>query len=313
MSPVEILRSLLLRGRSFALKGALVLVVACSADVGAESAAPSNAGTVSSANTGDTRVRVVAANLTSGNAQSYEEPGIRILKALAPDVALLQEFKYGSGEIRQLVDVAFGPEFVFFREPRKGGIPNGVVSRWPIVDAGVWEDSEVVDRDFAYARIDIPGPRDLWAISVHFKTGNGGARARQAKAVTSGIAKTIPAGDYVVFGGDLNTGSASETAITQLGAALVVGGPRPSDPSGNKNTNASRSKPYDHVFANGPFDALAAPVTVAGNSYPNGLVFDSRTFGNLAALAPVQKQDSGASNMQHMAVVRDFVVPAPTP
>jgi len=37
-----------------------------------------------------------------------------------------------------------------------------------IVEAGEWDDPRVGNRDFAWARIDIPGPVDLWAVSVHF-------------------------------------------------------------------------------------------------------------------------------------------------
>ena len=35
--------------------------------------------------------RIVAANISSGNHQSYQDPGIRILKGLAPDVVAIQE------------------------------------------------------------------------------------------------------------------------------------------------------------------------------------------------------------------------------
>ena len=36
---------------------------------------------------------------------------------------------------------------------------------------------------------------------------------------------------------------------------------------------------------------------------------DSRTFTPLDDLKPIQATDSAASNMQHMAVVRDFRIP----
>ena len=41
-------------------------------------------------------IRVMAANLTSGNFQSYETPGLNILKGLKPDVIAIQEFNYAS-------------------------------------------------------------------------------------------------------------------------------------------------------------------------------------------------------------------------
>jgi hypothetical protein len=48
---------------------------------------------------------------------------------------------------------------------------------------------------------------------------------------------------------------------------------------------------------------------IAGKTFPNGLVFDSRVFTPLEGLAPIQKADSAAANMQHMAIVRDFRIP----
>ncbi len=115
------------------------------------------------------RVRVVTANITSDNYQAYEAPGIRIFQGLAPDIVMIQEFNYRHGTLRDLVDTAFGPNFCFFREPQSGGIPNGVVSRYPITGHGQWQDVNVPDRDFAWTRIDVPGPVDLWAVSVHLK------------------------------------------------------------------------------------------------------------------------------------------------
>ena len=44
-------------------------------------------------------------------------------------------------------------------------------------------------------------------------------------------------------------------------------------------------------------------------AFKNGLVFDSREFPDLDAVEPAQKGDSAASNMQHMAIVRDFALP----
>jgi len=58
-------------------------------------------------------------------------------------------------------------------------------------------------------------------------------------------------------------------------------------------------------------DALETPVSIAGHgfTYAEGLVFDSRVFTPLSAVSPVQSGDSGASSMQHMAVIRDFLIP----
>lgn len=40
-----------------------------------------------------------------------------------------------------------------------------------------------------------------------------------------------------------------------------------------------------------------------------GLVVDTRIYTPLGDLAPAELADSDAANMQHMAVVRDFLVP----
>ena len=109
---------------------------------------------------GDVRVRLMSANLTSGNGQSYDPGhGTRIFQGTDPDIVMIQEFNYGSNsnaDIQSFVSTAFGPTFSYYRE---GGaqIPNGIVSRYPIVAFGEWNDSSVANRDFAWARIDIPG------------------------------------------------------------------------------------------------------------------------------------------------------------
>ncbi|NDH86605.1 hypothetical protein EBY67_06095, partial [bacterium] len=52
------------------------------------------------------------------------------------------------------------------------------------------------------------------------------------------------------------------------------------------------------------------PVKIGSLSFANGLVFDSRKFTPLSSVDPVLVGDSGATSMQHMAVVRAFAVPA---
>ncbi len=90
----------------------------------------------------DEIVRIMAANTTSGNLQSYAPgDGIRIFQALDPDIALIQEFNYGtnsSADLRGFVDLAFGPEFAYQVEGGNEQIPNGIVSRYPIIQAGEW-------------------------------------------------------------------------------------------------------------------------------------------------------------------------------
>ncbi|WP_437925307.1 lamin tail domain-containing protein [Sorangium sp. So ce291] len=261
-----------------------------------------------------TRVRLMAANLTSGTNQSYDPGhGRRIMQGVKPDIVMLQEFNHGSNstyDIRAFVDLAFGAGFSYYREAG-AQIPNGIVSRWPIVASGEWDDASVSNRDFAWARIDIPGPVDLWAISVHLLTSSAGARNTEATQLASFIDAVVPDGDYLVIGGDFNTTGRSESCITTLQneGIVVTSSPYPADASGNTNTNAGRTKPYDWVLADGDLDPFETAVTIGGSSFANGLVVDTRVYSPIAAISPALSSDSGASNMQHMGVVRDFLIP----
>jgi hypothetical protein len=262
------------------------------------------------------RLRVVAANLTSGNASSYDlGHGGRILQGLRPDVVLIQEFNAGarnSPAMRDFIDGVFGASFCFYREAGPArAIPNGVVSRFPIVEAGEWDDSSVGDRDFAWARIDLPGTRDLWAVSVHLLTRNSSVRNVEASELVSYVKSKIPAGDFLVIGGDFNTNSRSEPAISRLAEVVSVEEPFPSDLSGDGDTNAGRNSPYDWVLSSPSLTALEVPVRLGSVTAPAGLVFDTRDFDPISAAAPALRDDSAAPSMQHMAVVRDFELKAP--
>jgi len=255
-----------------------------------------------------THLRIMAANTTSGNGQDYEAPGIRIFQGLLPDIVLIQEFAYANGDLRALVDTAFGTSFAFFVEPRVGGIPNGIVSRYPILASGAWVDASVPDRAFAWARIDVPGSIDLWAVSLHLLTTGGTVRNTEAAQLVAYLAANVPKGDYLVVGGDLNTESDAEPALSTLGGTVVVAPPFPADANGNKNTSINRNKPHDWLFARASLDARQVPVTLGAASFTGGLVFDSRVYAPLSDVAPILLGDSSVSGMQHMPVVRDFVV-----
>ncbi len=263
----------------------------------------------------DVRVRIVAANLSSGNAQSYDPGhGARILKGLAPDIVLMQEFNIGNNTdqaVRSFVTSNFGSTFVFYREPAGSGkIPNGVISRYPIRSGGVWDDQAVANREFVFARIDIPGDKDLWAVSVHLLT-DGARRPNQARALAAFIQKNVPDGDYLIIGGDFNTDNMGDQTFVRLKPVVEIPTKLPADASGQTGTNAKRKKPYDQLLADRDLQALRTPVAIGTARYENGLVFDTRVFNPLSAVAPAQRGDSGAPSMQHMAVVRDFLIPAP--
>lgn len=261
---------------------------------------------------GGIRLRIMAANISSGASLSYGPPeGVRIFQGLKPDVVLVQEFK-GSAtsatEVDSFVSGTFGPGFVHYREPGVE-IPNGIISRYPILESGRWVDPQVANRGFAYAKIAVPGEHPLWAVSLHLLTTNGSARSAEATALVAQIKTVVPAADYLVVGGDLNTNGRSETCIATLGEVVVTSAPYPADESGNESTNAPRNATYDWLLADADLAKLHVPAKVGPKSFAAGLVFDSRVYTPLTDVAPVEAADSAALNMQHMPVVRDFVLP----
>ncbi|MBI4861172.1 MAG: endonuclease/exonuclease/phosphatase family protein [Candidatus Riflebacteria bacterium] len=259
-----------------------------------------------------TQIRIVAANLTSGNDQSYDPGhGIRILKALKPDVVMIQEFRYTRGPVAQMVKEIVGPSSYFYREDGYE-LPNGVLSRWPIKEAGSWKDPHIGNRGLTWARIDIPGDRDLWAVSLHLKAGGDSKQVRmqEAEVLVGLVKKKVPQGDYMTVGGDFNTSDRTEPCLRELSEVVETAAPYPVDQSGKSGTSANRGKPYDWVLANGDLDAKAVVTKVGAKSFPDGLVFDSRVSPSLFSAGEVQADDSASANMQHMAVVRDFAVPA---
>jgi len=68
-------------------------------------------------------VRVMAANLTSGNDQLYEVPGVPILEGMKADIVAIQELNHGGkpssvAQIRSFVDLAFDTNFHCFPRSR---------------------------------------------------------------------------------------------------------------------------------------------------------------------------------------------------
>lgn len=275
------------------------------------------------------RLRAMAANLTSGNQQSYDPGhGARIMQGVDSDVIMIQELNYGvslnssnNDGITTFVAQTFDAGFSYARGLGGAGmIPNGIISRWPIVDSGEWTDSRVSNRAYTWAQIDIPGPNDLWAISVHLLTSSAATRAAEAQELIDFINANITDGDYVLLGGDFNTASRSspnpdggvgETAFDVFAQRFFVGGPHPVDQNGNENTNTNRNKPYDNVLASPCLAQLQGPSTFVTSTFTWGAVIDTRVYVPISDLAPALATDSDpnvATNMQHMGVVKDFFI-----
>ncbi len=257
-------------------------------------------------------LRVVAGNLSSGNLSTYDSgEGLRIFAGLHADVALVQEFNYrtnSDADLQAFVTEGFGAGYVYYRESGVQ-IPNGVVSRYPIVTSGKWVDPKTDNRSFVYAKIDVPGPHPLWAVSLHLLTSSAANRAAEATSLVAQLGAVVADGDFIVLGGDLNTTTRTEPCITTLAQIVDAPGVIPVDGKGNDATNAPRNSPYDWVLAGPTLAELQVPTVIGTNTFPTGLVFDSRIYTPLGDVAPVKKTDSEATNMQHMAVVKDFALP----
>lgn len=263
-------------------------------------------------------VRVMAANL-NGNTQSYQPFAIRLFQGLKPDAVAIQEFNYTStnganvnnaAAFREMVDLGFGTNYSYFREPTSsnGDIPNGIISRYPIIASGSWTDTQVANRGFAWAQIDLPGTNDLYVVSVHFLTSSSGARTTEANNLKVLMQANFPANAWIVLAGDFNAGSRSEACVTTWGGYLTDA-PVPVDNLGNSQTSANRNSPHDYVLPSLTFTNFETATVFPTLNYPNGLVFDSRVY-NATDLAnnfpPVQSGDS--TNAQHMAVMKDFSI-----
>lgn len=281
-----------------------------------------------------TRLRLVASNLTSGTNQDYTGmEGIRILEGIDPDVVMVQEFNYKSNadvDFQEMANLIIyraatggaGGEQAFWYREGKGGvgsagtIPNGIVSKYPILSAGEWDDPYMTDRDFAWARLDVPGDVDLWAVSVHLKASSAETdkqkRTDEATSLKALIATNVPAAAYLVVAGDFNTYSsdtAVEPCLSVLDDFVIVAMPFPADVSDDSDTNSGRSSPYDRVLADSDLDAIEVPVEIGAAIFANGAVIDTRVYSPIDDISPALATDSAALNMQHMAVVRDFALP----
>jgi len=283
--------------------------------------------------TSNLTLRVMAANLTSGADQRYETPGLNIFKGLKPDVVAIQEFNVSNSfgvnttaALSNMVRTTFGTNFSYYRESGAGyTIPNGIISRYPIAASGSWIDSDtgVNDRGFAWARLDVPGTNDLYLVSVHLKAGensrdpsDASRRAAQAAELKSLIATNFPANAWIIVAGDMNLYTESEPALNTF-KTFLSDSPVPADQNGDSDTNLGRTERYDRVLLSFSLTNRLVPVVLPSRTFSNGLVFDSRNYTPLSDVSPVALNDSGASGMQHMAVVKaiqiSFTVTNPAP
>jgi endonuclease/exonuclease/phosphatase family metal-dependent hydrolase len=256
----------------------------------------------------DDSVTIASANLTSGGGFYYREPGGRILESLRPDVVAIQEFNVTNAlGHRDFVDRHFGTGFNFYVESNT--LPNGIISRWPIVEAGFWPDPVVNGRDFAWATIDLPGPRKLHVVSVHlYSSGTAADRAEEARYLTNYLHQAgFDPDDYLAVCGDLNTLTRTEAALLVL-TNVVSDGTQPKDQEGVRETNRNRNRPFDYILPNAPLEDRTAALTVGGLVFSNGLVFDTRLWTNAALPYPAETGDSGADFMAHMLVMKLFAL-----
>ena len=257
---------------------------------------------------------VMAANLTDrSEADEFRYIGTseRIFKGLRPDVVAIQEWLVTNANRRAYVDAVFGTNFSFYVEPYSGAdIPNGIISRWPIVASGEWTDNQVSYRDFAWATIDLPGTQNLHVVSVHLQSGadtdDEAKRKKEAAILTNQIRRANwPASDFIVIAGDFNVPNRSDDSLLTL-SNVVSDSHQPADQAGDKDTNLTRGAPYDYVLPSPLLNARHATLTVGGLAFPEGLVFDSRIWN--PPPAPIQTNDSAGTDMQHLAVMKKFVL-----
>ena len=268
--------------------------------------------------------RAMAANISTGNNQSYDPGhGIRIFKAVKPDIVMIQEFRYGRNnddDINSMVSSTFGPEYFYSRGRYvdSSWIPNGIISRFPIIESGYWKSNLANNRDWDWAILDLPGNKELLVVSLHLLTEK---NAQEIGPLTREIENKI-ADDkkknleyYVMVGGDFNSSTVlnGKTDLKRVvHTSFSNNGSRPKDQDGDTTTNATRGKTLDVLLVDKELQQKEIPAKIGRHSYNNGHVFDSRVYsrrGELGDVTPVQADDCKGGKPiynQHMAVIRDF-------
>lgn len=240
----------------------------------------------------------------------YRPAAGRIFEGVAPDITAIQEFNVTNNgdyaDRRDFVDRHFGTNFHYYAESNSL-YPNGVISRWPILEAGVWNDPELFDREFVWATIQIPGERLLHVVSVHIKAGSTdddvARRIQEARALTNYIATTFSPSHFVALCGDFNLTDRSETTLAILTNHFPYTR-TPCDQFGYKNTSRNREAPYDWIMPNPLLDAHSVTTRILHIDFPEGAIFDSRLWN--PPPSPILTNDSVETGIQHMLVVRAF-------
>lgn len=270
------------------------------------------------------QIRIVAGNITSGKNQSYDPGhGIRIFQALKPDIALVQEMNYGSNsasDYKSFAQKIVGTNY-YAVDDADYQIPNGVVSRYPITSHGYWDDPNIDNRALMWAVVDIPGNKDIFAISVHLHTKPASDQTKAAQVIVDEIAKlksSKPDKYYYVVGGDFNGPTAVSSNGFGKNNTFYISGPDPVDDNGNSNTDHGRDDHYDFVLADYPLHEFQIPTVyysskdlIKTKTYEDGFVFDTRLYEQSVLdeyFSPAKTSDSNDSYMQHMAVVKDFLI-----
>ena len=251
-------------------------------------------------------ITIATANLSDNTSQAYDDPGIRILQGLKPDILAIQEFNFREGTTQDLVRRMFGPAYTFTREKGGARLPNGIISRYPITAFGQWTDPYVANRSFAWATIQIPGSKPLHVVSVHLVQSHAERRGPEAHQLLKLIRQNFPENDFVVLCGDFNINSREAEALGEL-TKWFDDSNQPADQTGNKNTNSNRNRPYDFVLPNPALAKFHAATVLLDQRFPDGLVFDSRLWN--PPPPPVTQNDTG-HNLQHLPVMKTFHIPA---
>ena len=275
----------------------------------------------------EVKLRLMAANTTTGRYGFYQSDGIRIFQAIDPDVIMVQEFLY-DGSIDTLVEKIYGAgclsqkKCFYYRGDRSK--PNGIISKYKIIDHGFWRDSGYSDRNLDWAIIDIPGNIELYAISVHLST-KGSEQVAPARMIATKIAAhkaANPGKYYYVVGGDFN----GSTAVGGFTSSNAFDGSDPY-PESEKcrtgkgsykctNTNHGRTKHYDWILESSNLSKFRVTTKLCKQNdkndcleYPKSLVFDTREYINKSDyILPAKLNDSSDEYMQHMSIIKDFII-----